>query len=62
MTPPQRRTLLSLDDAATYLGVTTRTLRRYIAAGRLNGYRVGPRLLRVDLAELDALLRRIPTV
>ncbi len=36
-----------------------RTLRRYIASGRLTGYRVGPRLVRVDLNELDANLRPI---
>jgi hypothetical protein len=32
-----------------------------IASGRLMGYRMGPRLLRVDLNELDNLLTPVPT-
>jgi len=32
-----------------------------IARGELAGYRAGPRLLRVDLNEVDALLKPIPT-
>ncbi|BDB43322.1 MULTISPECIES: helix-turn-helix domain-containing protein [Mycobacterium] len=50
---------LALNDAAEYLGVNPRTIRRYIADGRLTGYRVGPRLIKVDADELDALLQPI---
>ena len=57
--PPKR--LVPLDDAAEYVSCNERTIRRYIAAGRLTGYRVGPRLIRVDLDELEAMLRPIPT-
>jgi hypothetical protein len=32
-----------------------------IARGELRGYRVGKRLLRVNLNELDAVLRQIPS-
>ena len=56
------RRLDSIEHAADYLGVSTKTIRRYIAAGRVAGYRTGPRLIRVDLNELDAMLRPIPTV
>lgn len=49
----------SIDRAAEYAGVSTKTIRRYIASGRLTGYRIGPRLIRVDLAELDAMFRKI---
>lgn len=59
-TKSQRR-LVSIAVAADEYGVSTKTLRRYIAAGRLTGYRMGPRLIRVDLDELDAALRPIPT-
>jgi excisionase family DNA binding protein len=52
---------LSLGDVAQELGVNVRTVRRYIASGQLAAYRVGPRLLRVDRADLDAFVRRIPT-
>lgn len=51
----------SLNEAAERVGVSTRTLRRWIAAGRLTGYRVGPQLIRLDPAEVDALLRPIPS-
>jgi excisionase family DNA binding protein len=55
--------LASLDDAAKRFDVSTKTIRRYIAAGRLTGYRVGPRLVKVDLAECDrVLLSPIPAV
>ena len=56
------RRLATLSGAAQYAECNPRTIRRYIAAGRLTGYRMGPRLLRVDLNEVDAvLLRPIPT-
>ena len=47
-------------QAAEYLGITDRTLRRMIAAGKLPAYRLGPRLLRIDVNDLDALLRPVP--
>jgi excisionase family DNA binding protein len=50
-----------LDHAATSLGCSIKTVRRYIADGRLTGYRMGPRLLRVDMNEVEALLSPIPT-
>jgi excisionase family DNA binding protein len=63
MAPPQQssRRLVSLNKAAAYVDTSPRTIRRAIADGRLTGYRFGPRTLRVDLTEIDAILRRIPT-
>ena len=55
------RRLVSTPQAADYAGVCTKTLRRRISDGTLAGYRFGPRVLRVDLDELDAALRPIPT-
>jgi len=55
------RRLRSIADAAEFAGVHPRTIRRRIADGTLNGYRMGPRLIRIDLNELDAILRPIPT-
>ncbi|WP_324667191.1 Gene 36 protein (Gp36), probable excisionase [Mycobacterium canetti] len=55
----QRHRLISLQDAADRCGVNYRTMRRYIAAGRLQAVRVGPRLLKVDAAELDSLLQPV---
>jgi len=60
--PTVPRRLASLADAAAYAGVNPRTLRRYVATGHLTGHRLGPRLLRIDLNELDAALRPVPTV
>lgn len=51
---------LTLAEAAVRVGVHPRTIRRWVAAGRLTGYRYGPRLVRVDAAELDAFARAIP--
>jgi excisionase family DNA binding protein len=49
----------SIQGAAAYAGVSSKTIRRRISDGSLTGYRMGPRLVRVDLNELDALLRPI---
>jgi excisionase family DNA binding protein len=55
------RRLVGIHQAAEYADVHPITLRRWISAGRLPAYRVGPRLLKVDLNELEAMLHRIPT-
>ena len=56
---PQRQ-LVTLAVAADHAAVSDKTIRRRIADGSLTGYRMGPRLIRVDLNELDALLAPIP--
>lgn len=55
------RRLAALSVAAQYANCHPRTLRRRVADGSLTAYRMGPRLIRVDLNELDALLSPIPT-
>lgn len=57
----QPKRLAPMRAAAEYAHVSEKTIRRRISAGELTGYRMGPRLLRVDLNELDALLKPIPT-
>lgn len=62
--PKQARSLrrfLTIEDAAERLGVNPKTIRRRIADGSLTGYRMGPRLIRVDADELDRLMQPIPT-
>lgn len=54
------RKLVTIEKAADYLQITPRSIRRYIADGKLPGYRVGTTMIRVDLYEVDALVRRIP--
>jgi excisionase family DNA binding protein len=56
-----RQHLISLAEAADRLDVSARTLRRYIAAGRLTGYRVGHRLIKIDPTELDQLPTTLAT-
>jgi excisionase family DNA binding protein len=58
----KRRNLVSVQKGAEYSGLSDKTIRRYISTGQLTGYRIGKKLIRVDLDELDALLKPIPTV
>lgn len=53
---PQPRRYAKLQQAADYLNVNERTIRDMIADGRLIGYRSGPRIVRVDLNEIDAAM------
>lgn len=52
---------VSIAQAAEELGLTEKTVRRYIAAGRLPAYRVGPRNVRIKTSDLESLLVPIPT-
>jgi excisionase family DNA binding protein len=55
--------LVSINDAADHLGVDQMTIRRWIAKGKITGYRIGPKLMRVDMDEInDHFVRPIPTV
>lgn len=58
---PSARNLVGIAQAAKYADVHPITLRRWVAGGRVPAYRVGPRLLKVDLNELEAMLRPVPT-
>lgn len=52
---------LSIQEAAQARGVTTKTVRRWIAQGLVPAYRVGPKLIRIRQDDLDNLGRRIPS-
>lgn len=60
VTTRTNRRWATLAEAGEHVGLSQKTLRRQIAAGHITGYRIG-RALRVDLNELDDLLRPIPT-
>jgi excisionase family DNA binding protein len=51
--------LIGLQEAADRCGMSYRTIRRYVADGRLNAVRIGPRLLKVDAAAVDSLMRPV---
>lgn len=58
----KRRRLGSIAAGAEQVDVSQNTIRRLISKGELKAYRVGStRVIRIDLDELDALLRPIPT-
>lgn len=46
---------LSTTDAAYYLGITSKTLRRLIDSGELPAYRIG-RVLRLKQSEVDEFI------
>ena len=57
------RRLVGLDVAADYAGCSTRTIRRRIAEGSIRAYKMPgtSRLIRIDLDELDAALKPVPS-
>lgn len=52
-----RHTYITQQQAAEYLGVTDRTIRQMVADGRLRGYRLGERVVRLRLAEVEDALQ-----
>jgi excisionase family DNA binding protein len=54
-TGEQDQGLLTVKEAAALLKVSTATIKRYLKSGRLPGYQVGPRAIRIrreDLAQV----------
>ena len=54
-----QRRLSSINGVAEEYDVSPRTVRRWIADGRIAGYRVGPRLIKIDMNEIDAIMRPV---
>jgi excisionase family DNA binding protein len=59
---PSPQQLITIGAAAERLGLDDRTVRRYVADGKLPAYRVGAKLVRVNLPDVEALIRPIPAV
>jgi excisionase family DNA binding protein len=55
------RQLIGIQEAAARCNVSQWTVRNWISSGRLTGYRMGPRLIRVEAAELERLFKVMPT-
>ena len=49
----------TIQEAADHYKVSAKTIRRYITQGLIEAERVGPRLIRVNLASLDQLGRSL---
>lgn len=54
------RRLVPVSSAAEYAACSSRTIWRRISDSTLTAYRLGPRVIRVDLDELDELLTASP--
>jgi len=50
---------ITLDDAADLYEVQPSTIRRWVSEGRVRAYRFGPRRIRVEIADLEAMFRPI---
>lgn len=50
-----------LSVAAEYVSMSEAGMRKFIAEGRITGYRLGRRAIRVDMREVEGLLQPIPT-
>ncbi|WP_301120302.1 excisionase family DNA-binding protein [Mycolicibacterium fortuitum] len=50
----------SIKQAAIKYGLSEKTIRRRIADGTITAWRVGPRLIRVDMDQLESELLRCP--
>lgn len=51
----ERRRYETMQAAAERTQLSVRSIRRYIAEGKLTGYRIGQRTIRLDPDEVDAL-------
>jgi excisionase family DNA binding protein len=49
------------NEAAAYAGVPVKTLRDWVRKGVVPAWRIGPRLLQVDLNDIDRIRRRVHT-
>lgn len=54
--PGRQPAYVGIPEAAAYLDVDHKTIRRLIAAKRLPGYRLGNRIIKIKVADLDAVL------
>ncbi|AZS06826.1 helix-turn-helix DNA binding protein [Mycobacterium phage Raela] len=54
----RENTWLSIAEAAEYLGVNPRTVRRYMRLGRLEASRVSNKVVRIRLADIDRFMEQ----
>jgi excisionase family DNA binding protein len=46
-----------MQEVAIYLGLSERTIRAMVADGRLTAYKLGERIVRLDLDEVDLAMK-----
>lgn len=52
----RNRRYATIKEATEYVAASDKTIRRWIAQGKITGYRVDTRFLRVDLNEIDSMM------
>ena len=55
-----QRGYVGITEAATYLGVTPKTVRKLTATREMAPYRLGTKMLRIKLADFDAACKPLP--
>ena len=50
---------MTIPETARHLGISEKSVRRWVDAGKINAVRVGPRMIRVEVASLDSLVTRV---
>jgi excisionase family DNA binding protein len=56
----RERPYLTIRETAAHLALSTRTIHRYIAAGKLKAYRVaGEKVIRIKRQDVEALLQPV---
>ena len=50
--------LLSVEEAADYLGLHPNTVWNWVRRGHMTAYKLGPRLVRVQLSDLQAMVTK----
>lgn len=53
-----KKRLISIDDAALYLGRTPHAVRHLVRNGHLPYVRVGPKRISIDLYDLERLIKK----
>ncbi|MCV7408783.1 hypothetical protein AWC05_07695 [Mycobacterium florentinum] len=55
---PEARRWRGIQETADYLQVSDKTVRQMISDHRIKAYKAGPRLIRIDLNEVDQVTLR----
>jgi excisionase family DNA binding protein len=50
---------IGIPEAATYLGVAEKTIRRFIRDDKLPAYRLGNRVIKIKIDDLETVLRPV---
>ena len=58
----ETKNLVRISEATKRFPVSKNTIRRRISDGSLRAYRFGPRIIAVDLNEIEALFKPVVTV